>query len=29
LSDLQQKLGMSVLLITHEMGVIAGRTGSW
>jgi peptide/nickel transport system ATP-binding protein len=26
LSDLQQKLGMSVLLITHDMGVIAGRT---
>jgi peptide/nickel transport system ATP-binding protein len=26
LSDLQQKLGMSVILITHDMGVIAGRT---
>ena len=26
LSDLKQKLGMSVILITHDMGVIAGRT---
>jgi oligopeptide/dipeptide ABC transporter ATP-binding protein len=26
LSDLQQTLGMSVILITHDMGVIAGRT---
>jgi peptide/nickel transport system ATP-binding protein len=26
LSDLKEKLGMAVLLITHDMGVIAGRT---
>jgi len=26
LSDLKDKLGMAVLLITHDMGVIAGRT---
>jgi oligopeptide/dipeptide ABC transporter ATP-binding protein len=26
LSNLKEKLGMSVLLITHDMGVIAGRT---
>jgi oligopeptide/dipeptide ABC transporter ATP-binding protein len=26
LNDLKEKLGMAVLLITHDMGVIAGRT---
>ena len=26
LDDLEQRLGMATLLVTHDMGVVAGRT---